>query len=139
MELIDSKLGMILITINTMLIPGVYWAGFDRFLYDKKYMNIMKTIVISLFIIGILLGFFSKGDRFILGIAFSFFSPSYHLFLYRQLRNMFIKKFKREPKDVAFNFKTGLLVDRTFAICFVLFSTFSSMTIVGLFIWNYSG
>lgn len=100
MELIDSKLGMILITINTMLIPGVYWAGFDRFLYDKKYMNIMKTIVISLFIIGILLGFFSKGDRFILGIAFSFFSPSYHLFLYRQLRNLFIKKFKREPKCI---------------------------------------
>lgn len=139
MELVNSKLGMILIAVNTMLIPGVYWVGFDRFLCDRKYVGIVNSLVIALSAIGILLGLFSKGDRFILGIAFAFLSPSYHLVLYRQSRTLFIKKFKREPKDVAFNFKTGLLVDRTFAVFFVLFSIFSSMTVVGLFIWNYDG
>ncbi len=127
---------MVLITFNTMLIPGVNFIGLDRFLFDRKYSGLTNALVLSLFVTGILIGFYSKGDRFTMGVAIAFLSPSYHLFLYKQLRNLFARVFKREPRDVAFNFKTGLAIDRVFAIFLDLFSIFSSMAIVGLFIWN---
>lgn len=128
----------IIITFNTMLIPGMYWMGIDKVLYSDKWNKTIITSTTGLVIIGIILCFLSGWDRLQLALAISFVFPLYHLLFYRGLRRFFIRRKKKEPVDVAFNFDSGLLADRTFALFFVLFSIFSSAIIIGLLIANYN-
>lgn len=133
----ENKTELIIITINTMLIPGIYWIGSEKILHEEKWKGITNGTTIGLAFIGFILTFISGWDRLQLAISISFLFPIYHIWFYRTLRMLFIKRNKREPKDVAFNFNSGLFEDRVFAIFFVLFSIFSSAAIFGPLIFNY--
>jgi hypothetical protein len=131
----------ILIAINTMLVPGIYWIGLHRVLNSNSWKSIRKTISIALVFVGLFIAFISLlsgGDRLNLGLAVSCFFPFYHLWFYNFIRTYFIKRENREPIDVALNFKSGLEKDRIFALTFVLFSIFSSYILIGFIIWNYN-
>ena len=73
--------------------------------------------MILIFIVALFLSLYNT-------ISFEIFlftiSPFYQLILYRCAFFKFLKKMKRIPKDVAFNFKTGLFFDRVFTLLYLM-------------------
>ena len=132
-EIFDTTLVTVF---NVMVIPGIYWIGLESILKNEKWFSRLRIISLFLILTGIIIAFLSDGNRQMLGAAVSFIFPFYHLWLYKTSRNYFITKENREPIDTAFNWKSGLGKDRTFALFFVLFSIFSSFIIIGIITWN---
>jgi hypothetical protein len=118
-----------------MLVPGIYWIGVERVIQKASWIKISRTIFIVMAILGVIIIIISKmkGNAFQIGV--SLLIPLYHFYIYHLFRNIFIKAFKREPRDVAFNFDKGFVDDRFFALVFVLFSVFSGMVLT---IWAHS-
>lgn len=134
----ENQFEIIVITFNTMFIPGIFWIGLEKILHSDKWNKFILTTTTALAVTGIIFISISVSDRFQLALAISFLFPIYHLLFYRGLRNFFIKNKKRDPVDVAFNFKSGLIADRVFSLFFVLFSIFSAGLIIGSLIANYT-
>ena len=131
-ELFNTNL---ITTINTMIIPGIYWIGLESVLKNKESFSKLRLISLVFILIGVVLFLFSYENIELLVVAVSFVFPFYHLWLYKTSRNYFIKKEDREPIDTAFNWSSGLEKDRFFSLFFVLFSIFSSFIVIGVITW----
>jgi hypothetical protein len=120
------------------IVPGVYLFQFHKLVLIKKgrfakQAFILFVVVAFSGLINMSCGNFNSKS---IALAISLLSPIYHLYFFRFIFSLFINKIGREPIDVAFNFKSGLFIDRFFAIGFFLFAIYSSFAVSGIFLWG---
>lgn len=85
-------------------------------LLNKPYKLILKLLIFVALLF--LIFYLYKLISFEL-FLFTLF-PFYQLILYRYSFLKFLNKMKRIPRDVAFNFKSGLFIDRVFTISYLI-------------------
>ncbi len=130
---------MLLLTICTMLVPGIYWLGIEKyFLYPGVLSILAQALFVGMNFIGLTYAVLNYRDDEAIALAIALSSPIVHFWYFQLLRRLFIARMKREPVDVAINFNSGLMPDRIFAFSFVLGAIFSSMSLVYIFLYRAS-
>lgn len=95
-------------------------AFFKReLLVNKKSFTVILALSVALFLVGFLLHIKGEGRGSASG---ALLFPLLSLGLYRLCRRAFIWRFKREPRDTAFDWSEGMGPDRIFNILFFVLS-----------------
>lgn len=118
-----------LIVYGFMLIPFFHLFYIPKYLILKKYFQFILSLLVFSGILALVL-FISNFIS--LSILILVFSPIYQILLYRYLFSLYVNKYKRVPKDVTFNFKTGLFLDRLFAIGYSAIAQLPILILLGI-------
>ncbi len=95
-------------------------------LVDEDSYRLVLWVSVALFAIGLVLHFTEAGRSSASG---ALLAPLFSLGLFRLCRRVFIRYFKREPKDTFFNWESGLAADRFFNIVYGTLSMLMTMLI----------
>jgi uncharacterized membrane protein len=88
-------------------------------LIRKESYQIILGLSIVLFIAGLSLHYMIGDQR---SASRALLIPLVSALIFQLLRKMFVTRLKREPQDTAYNWRSGLLWDRLFAILYWMLS-----------------
>ena len=129
--MIDFKSNEIFIKI--IFFYGIMGIPLFHIFYKPKYLLLNKPYILILKLL-IFIALLSLIFYLYKLISFELFLftlfPFYQVILYRCSFLNFLHKMKRIPRDVVFNFKTGLFIDRAFAMFYLILAIMVPITIL---------
>lgn len=122
-----------------MIVPGLYIFNiYKYFLINRSGVIITRYLFIILFFCGLIYSIINNFNNFSCAFGVAMASPLIHSLMFNIAFNYFKKKYRREPRDVAFNFESGVFPDQVFAFIVVLGFLYFSFAFIGIFLWGQS-